>query len=186
MNLSSVVNVIDCEYDGNLLLEVGLTEVDFREKKILKTYSYPISTNTEIVMYDSYEDYNKVYGVSQEIADLTGWTRKKLDRQGYSPYKVANLLYKRGWQNRLCVSDMADEAQTIVKGLGNFPVSMIMECPAETLNVSTLFAMNTSCKLTNLSLEDMLGHMGLKFEGQAHRASVDAYNIARLFLELIK
>lgn len=182
MSLSRIANVVDLEIDGNVLLEIGITEVDLISKSIIKTYSYPVQPG------------DSGYEVSDEVCKLTGWTAAKLRKQGFHIMKIQELLHKRGFSARLLITDKGDEIPTLdrlfhkhkndyldhsTKNWTRFPFS-----PAR-LDISILFKLKTS-NLNNLGLSDMLNKFGMRFEGTKHRAGDDSYNIARLFLKLLE
>lgn len=174
---SQIANVVDLElscYPGDLfpegerkeIIEVGLTTVDLRALAILKTYSFPvIPTMSRISPY---------------CTELTGWTEKKLLRQGMPFARVMKLLAeKHGAKNRVLVSDHSGEAAAMAAQCE----SMGIECPLgdEQHNVSTVIAIVTG-NLENLSLDEKLALFGLQFEGDRHRGANDSYNIARLLV----
>lgn len=180
MKLSNTVNVIDTEYDGKDLIEIGLTTVDLKNRRIIQSYSLPLPLERQ---------------VSPEIHELTGWTQAKLNKQGLDYFTLITRLQKYGFENRLLVADTDDEAEFIEYavlryGLLTKPNYMRtndynrMFLSSSRLNVSILFMLKTGLE-PNLGLDRMLEHFNMTFEGKRHRAKDDSYNIARLFLQLI-
>jgi inhibitor of KinA sporulation pathway (predicted exonuclease) len=163
MSLSNIANVIDVEHCNGRLIEIGLTMVALKERKILKTYSLPIRPDFE---------------VSAEILELTGWTQAKLTKQGMELGEAIRRLSLYGCANRLLVADTSDE------------IPFLESCLAQSLsphrqNVSILFALVTG-KSTNLGLPQMLAEFGMTPEGRLHSGADDSRNIARLFLRLLQ
>lgn len=174
---SHIANVIDLElscYPGDVfpegerkeIIEVGLTTVDLRALVILKTYSFPvIPTMSKISPY---------------CTELTGWTQKKLLRQGMPFARVMKILAdKHGFKNRVLVTDHSGEAGALAAQCA----LMGIESPLgdEQHNISTVIAMATG-NLENLSLDEKLALFGLQFEGPKHRGGNDSLNIARLLV----
>lgn len=161
-----IVNVIDTEWDRSRLLEVGITTISLNSMSIIKTYSIPIKPPA----------ISRV--VSKEVVELTGWTNKKLAKQGFEYSKALDLLLnKHGWANRLTIMDTNNEF-VIDDAIGSL-------LSPNRINVSLLFMVKTRQR-PNLGLDLMLAHYGLTFEGFRHRAADDSFNIAQLFLEVIK
>jgi len=160
MKLPNIANVVDIEHDEGKIIEIGLTTISLKEYCILKTYSIPIKPDFEI---------------SKNIVDLTGWTTNKLIKQGIEKHLLFDRLNKYGFQNRLLISDQANEFDILEK----FNLSK------NRMNVSVLYSLITGNQI-NEGLSNMLKYCGLEFEGKMHRGSDDSYNIAKLFLYLLK
>lgn len=180
MTMSNIANVIDleltCYPDGIFppgetreIIEVGLCEVDLHTLTIRKTHSFPVIPTSS--------------NVSPYCTELTGWTMSALKKQGFTFQKVLKLLAKHGARNRLLVTDADDELACIQEQCRRLG----LESPfGETsFNVATLYNLLKQPP-RNLPLDEMLASFGMTFEGRAHRASVDATNIARLFVALTK
>jgi inhibitor of KinA sporulation pathway (predicted exonuclease) len=168
MNLSSIAIVVDTEYDDGKLIEIGLTTVSIKDHLILQSYSIPIKINFEL---------------SQEIQELTGWTNKKLERQGVTIEEACRRLDKYGFQNRLIVIDTNDELEKIEQMKKD--INWNTEISKNRLNISILFFLKTGIR-DSIGLDKMLEYFGLVFEGKRHRANSDSYNIAKLFIRLIE
>lgn len=202
MTYSPLINVIDLEWEAarppsSRIIEIGLTVIDASARKIVKTYSYPISyTNpgniksfmnslgngficpsaASTIMSRLADERAKDF-VTPEIQDLTGWSQKKLNKQGEPLLKVLERLsIKHGAKNRICVVDCADEFDLFGEDnpFGN-----------NIINISNLFRIKTN-QFKGVSLLEMVNHYGLSFKGRQHKASVDSEAIAQIFLELIK
>lgn len=164
MKFSNIANVIDCEHQEGRLIEIGLTTINLKERKILKSYCMPIKVDFEI---------------SPEITQLTGWMNAKLNKQGLEVAEVLRLLQTRyGFTNRLLVTDMSDEIALIEESLG-------AKFSPHRLNVSILHALITG-EMEKVGLEEMLARYGLSFEGRPHLGVDDSRNIARLFLQVMQ
>lgn len=177
---SNIICCIDAEYTcdnipslaAGELIEIGVTTINFKERKIIQSYSLPIKSEHALI-----SDY---------CTKLTGWTKSKLNRQGMNIEEAYKRLYKYGCYNRLLVVDTKDEIRQLnMQFQVQNPYFHKVPLGDEIVNVSTLFNLKTK-EMGNFSLEDMMDKVGLKFEGLPHRASVDSFNIAKLFLELIK
>ena len=162
MKLSTTANVVDVEHDNGRLIEIGLTTVSLKDRKILQTYSLPIKPNFEL---------------SPAVMELTGWTSSKLMKQGIDMPEAIRRLAVYGFANRLLVTDASDEIGFLEKALA-------IRFSPHRLNVSILFSLATG-KNINLGLEAMLAECGLQFEGRLHSGADDSKNIARLFLKLL-
>lgn len=161
MKLSNIANVIDLEFDGSRVLEIGLTTIDLTNRSIIKSYSFPIKVE---------EDYE----VDKEIIDLTGWTAKKLNRQGFTYSQIEGILHKHGFANRLLIADCSDEANRLISLT---PISI------HQVNICLMYCLKFGFE--EVSLESMLKTYNMKFEGVPHSGKDDSYNIARVFLELV-
>lgn len=164
---SKIANCIDLELHEGEVIEVGLTTIDLSRRQILQSYSFPIKHDKRI---------------SDEIYQLTGWTQAKLNKSGEELWRVINRLeQKYGLRGRLLIVDSSDEWYT----LSHFhDIPYIFYTP-EQMNVSNLFRIRYN-DFSSQSLEGMLEKTRLGFIGRQHRAKDDSFNIARLFLELIK
>lgn len=172
---SKIAQALDLELHAGEVIEVGLTTIDLSRRQILQSYSFPILHDKRI---------------SDEIYKLTGWTQAKLNKSGEELPKVYwRLVEKYGLYGRLLVTDDKDEFRTLLmdnfsKDYDNHYDFEVIKAP-EQMNVSNLFRIKYN-DFSSQSLEGMLEKTGLGFIGRQHRAKDDSYNIARLFLELIK
>ncbi len=173
------VNVLDAEltcYPDNLfppgeqkeIIQIGLSMVDLPSLTIIQRVSIPVVP----VMSK----------VSQFCTDLTGWTEARLRRQGVPFAEACRRLAKYGAVGRLLITDSDDElepfrSQCAATGV-QYPFG------SNVLNLSTVFTLMANQR-RNLSLTAKLAQCGLTFEGMPHRADVDAFNLARLFIELV-
>lgn len=181
MRKYNVVNVLDTEltcYPDNVfpageqkeIIQIGLCMVDLRSLQVLQRLSIPVVPVRS--------------QVSQYCTELTGWTSAKLKRQGV-PFAEACRRLRDCYAsvNRLVVTDSDAElepfrTQCQLDGIENpFGLSV--------LNVSTMYTLLTNGR-RNARLPQKLETFGMQFEGKEHRADVDAYNIARLFIHLVK
>ncbi len=170
---SKVANAIDLELHEGEVIEVGLTTVDLSRRLILQSYSFPIKHDKRI---------------SDEIYKLTGWTQAKLNKSGEElPVVYKRLVEKYGLIGRLLIVDDKDEFSTLNGDAFNKDENFEdwYDQAPEQLNVCNLFRIKYN-DFSSQSLEGMLERTGLGFIGRQHRAKDDSFNIARLFLELIK
>lgn len=170
---SKIANTLDLELHDGEVIEVGLTTVDLSRRQILQSYSFPILHGKRI---------------SDEIYKLTGWTQAKLNKGGEPLPKVyKRLVEKYGLNGRLLITDDKDEFQTLNGDAFNKDENFEdwYDQAPEQINVSNLYRIKYN-DFTSQSLKGMLEKTGLGFIGRQHRAKDDSFNIARLFLELIK
>jgi len=175
---AKIAQALDLELHEGEVIEVGLTTIDLGARVILQSYSFPIKHDKRI---------------SDEIYQLTGWTQAKLNKSGEDlPTVYRRLLGKYGLLGRLLVVDDKNEFLTIQrdavskayrdpKYLGPY----LGSAPPEQMNVSNLYRIKYK-DFSSQSLLGMLEATGLGFIGRQHRAKDDSFNIARLFMELIK
>lgn len=165
---SPLVNVLDLEINEGEVIEVGLTVLDIESRQILHSYSYPVRAWRPI---------------TDHIRKLTGWTDKKLEKQGESFLKIWNrLLDQHGLGGRLLIVDSNKEFPTLQGELVSF--NNPKRVSPEILNVKSLFQIKHRSVGAYPTLEEMLNVEGLEFIGCQHRAKDDSYNIARLFLKV--
>ncbi|MBK7750630.1 MAG: exonuclease domain-containing protein [Candidatus Obscuribacter sp.] len=174
-----IANVIDLEmscYPGGVfpdgerqeIIEIGLTTVDLMTRRIITTRSLPIIPTMS--------------SISPFCTELTGWTEAALNKQGMSfEEAIRRLTEKYGSLNRLLVSDSAGDRKMVDWQCAMFGLKSPFG--DDELNVSVLFSMATRV-YRNVSLEEKLLRVGLKFEGLPHRGADDSYNIARLLFEV--
>ena len=175
---SHIANVLDLELNDWEIIEFGITTVDLKSREILQTYSIPVA--------------ERYLPLRPDIAKLTGWTDKMLDRQGI-PFDQAchKIKEKYGGRGRLLITDSEQETQAIRRNIHmrwdslSWKQAEVFPFGLDQINVSSLFKIKTG-DFTNRSLTDMLDAYGLEFEGSQHRASDDSFNIARLFLKLME
>jgi DNA polymerase III epsilon subunit-like protein len=166
---NKIANVLDLEFNNpettKDIIEIGLAMVDLDSLTIVKKVSIPV------LLPEGME-------VNPFVSHLTGWTTAKLLKQGVSLETACERIKEKyGSKNRLLVVD--DENETsLFKELNPFG--------SDTVNVSSLYKVVRKDFNSDKSLEFMLESFGLKFEGKQHRASDDAYNIAKLFITMMK
>lgn len=170
---SKIAQSLDLELHEGEVIEVGLTTIDLSRRQILQSYSFPIKHDKR---------------VSDEIYKLTGWTQAKLNKAGEElPVVYKRLVEKYGLIGRLLIVDSKDEFLTLNGDAFNKDENFEdwYDQAPEQLNVCNLFRIKYN-DFSSQSLEGMLEKTGLGFIGRQHRAKDDSFNIARLFLELIK
>lgn len=166
---NKIANVLDLEFNNpdttKDIIEIGLAMVDLDNLTIVKNVSIPV------LLPEGME-------LNPFVSHLTGWTTAKLLKQGV-PLATAceRIKEKYGSKNRLLVVD--DEKETSLFGELN-PFG------TDVMNVSSLYKVIRKDFNSDKSLEFMLESFGLKFEGRQHRAKDDAYNIAKLFIKMMK
>lgn len=181
MRINNIVNVIDteraCDEEGNLgpIIEIGLVTVDLKNRRILKLQSFPISDARETYIDSSNMLCIRDVEITPFCHKLTGWTTKKLKKQGKPFKEVLRILQtNHGLNGRLCVVDSENELFFTPRGT------------PPTLNISTIIALLSGNTKKGISLEDKLAMFGLEFKGRRHSAVDDAYNIAIIFTLLLK
>jgi hypothetical protein len=164
MALPQICNVIDTEWEGDFPIEFGISFVNLKTLEISRPISY-------LIKWENLQ-------ISEKIFTLTGISTQKCQQSGKNLAELISVLNgtKYGLAQRLCVSDTEDEAGFILMR-GRFSPPRV--------NVSTLFKLLTG-ERKGQNLENMLKYFNLEFEGRIHRAGPDSYNIARLFVALIK
>lgn len=169
---------------GQQIIEVGLTVVDAEKREIVNSYSFPIKYPYQVPWPFNDTGYMEVPNaniVTPKITTLTGWTETKLVRQGEPLAKVTErLAVKYGAKNRICVIDSEDEFEPF-----KYPLGTMNPFGGKTFNISEMYRLKTR-KFESVSLLDMLKGVGLEFQGRQHSGKDDSYNIALVFLELIK
>lgn len=162
--MNNIAVAIDVEHDSGRLIEVGLSLIDLSGCSIINKYSVPVKID---------------FDLSWQIIKLTGWTPPKLAKQGYDKTEVARRVIKYCGRNRLLVTDMDNEIPFIEEQLG-------IKLSLNRLNICTLFKLKRKDLTDNVGIDIMLEYFGLTFEGKQHRGVDDSYNIAKLFLEIVK
>lgn len=174
-----IANVLDLElscYPSGIfpaderqeIIEFGLTTIDLRTMRIIKTVSLPVVPTMS--------------SISPFCTELTGWTEAALRKQGVSfAQAVRWLTEKNGSRNRLLVTDSAGDRRAVEMQCAI--AGVMAPFGDHELNVSVLYSMVTG-DFRNVKLEEKLRRVGLAFEGRPHRADNDSRNIARLLAAL--
>ncbi len=176
------VNVIDveatCYPDGQKfpegevqeVIEVGVAVVDVQARQIV--------ASDQIVVR------NTLSSVSPFCTALTGWTAEALDERGVSFAEACALLTSKfSAKNRLWISQ------------GNFDREIFeSECAllgvqypfgSDHMNLAALLSMLTGRK-RQLGLKKALRLFKLDIQGKQHCGKDDAYNLARVHVEVLK
>ena len=174
----NIVNIIDLEatcWEGaespedsrQEIIEIGLAVVSVREKEIQKTESILV----EPVQSE----------VSKFCEELTSLTQERLEEEGISFYKAKKELYENydsdarpfaSWGN---FDRRAFKRDCKVKNVG-YPFCTHM-------NVKTLDAWEAELK-NEKGLRTAMRRRNLEFEGEHHRGEDDAYNVAKVLLDI--
>lgn len=162
--MNKVAVAVDVEHDNGVLIEIGLTTIDLQHMCTIKSYSIPLKVD---------------FDISTEIEELTGWSRKRLNKQGFSKEEVIRRVKKYCGIHRLLVTDMDNEIPFIEDRLG-------IRLGLSRLNISTLFKLMTNDYKDNKSLTSMCEHFNLELIQPLHRANVDSLNIANIFISLVE
>jgi len=150
------------------IIEIGITSIDIKNKTILESESIIVwPTTTEI---------------SEFCTSLTSLTPEYVDANGIHFVDAIDILRKeyRVDRNMWASWGMYDEQQFRKQCLNEnlkYPFSN------NYLNVKSLFCWKYGF---NCGLGKACKHMGLTFDGTAHRGVDDSYNIARVLLSLYK
>jgi inhibitor of KinA sporulation pathway (predicted exonuclease) len=149
------------------IIEIGIVEVETKGFTITRERTFLIKP--------------KFSEVSDFCTNLTSITNKMLSKQGYEYTDVVRILKEKfGTKNKMYV------------GWGNDNVAFInqselfsIENPFSNnyLNLSQVYSIFNN-KKDKLSLSNIIKEEGLIFEGEAHRALVDAKNTYYLFKKM--
>ena len=173
------VNVIDVEatcYPDNVfpkgesqeIIEIGIAEVDLRNRRISDSLSIPIKPQFS--------------RVSTYCTELTGWTQRELNRSGVQYSDAVKVLKERfDSRNRLWISqgsaDLRFFRQQTRLCTAPYPFG------SEHMNIAVLTAILTG-HTKEISMPDALRVLGVSHHGEFHKALDDATNTARQLLEL--
>lgn len=175
-----LVNVLDVEatcYPDKLpfpagerqeIIEIGVAVVDPFKRKIVD--------REQIVVKPVHST------VTPFCTHLTGWTKDELDARGVLFAEAVHRLNVRfDPANRLWVSQGQFDRTMFETQCGYEKVDYPFG--DEHISVPAMFAILTG-RTKNTGLEKMMRMFGIQPEGQMHRAYNDAYNLARVFLEI--
>lgn len=121
--------------------------------------------------------------VSDECETLTRISQEKINKVGRPLRDIVQTIQKKvGGKKAIFASwgrdDLYLEKECLSKNLAS-PI-------VENINIETLFGLKHQTGSNSVSLTRALGVYGLEFEGEQHSALDDAYNLAKLYREMIK
>ena len=124
------------------------------------------------------------------ITDLTGITNQDIQQFGMTHYEIGQELSRLIKDNDVFVNPVTwggGDASELKADFERWGVEF-RNFGRRWIDVKTWYALHMFAKgkKPNGGLSSALGEYRLPFEGQAHRADVDAYNTLRLFFHILK
>ncbi|WED20551.1 exonuclease domain-containing protein [Vibrio sp. JC009] len=150
------------------IIEVGLAEIDLAKKEIVKRAQYYVKPEKD--------------EISLFCSELTGITPRKIQKQGRPLAEVIQSMVKNfGGPNKIYAAWGRDDQ--ILK----------LECKAkdiempfnEFINLATIFRMQNRLKDKRIGHRAAQESKEIEWEGRQHSGYVDAYNLAKLALEML-
>lgn len=156
--------------DAGEIIEIGIVQIDMIEHEILKKESFIIKPKKYPIL-------------SQYAIDLTGITQEMVDGGMSLKYVSARLMAefstkKYYWASWGLFDRRHVEREFPEKGLQN-PFNDAH------INIKHLLSMLTG-QARQRNVQGMLEYLGMKFEGKEHSGVDDAYNEARMLLEVLR
>jgi inhibitor of KinA sporulation pathway (predicted exonuclease) len=151
----------------NEIIQIGIVEADLKKIKIIQQDRYYVLCQSEI------SDY---------CTELTGITKSDIINQGQTLQKVISLILKKYSPKRKAIFAWGNDAQFLQKQCMEYAIPNIFE---NVIDFGMYFKQSIGTN-KNYSLPDALSQYNLAFEGKRHDGLIDAYNLARLHLEMIK
>lgn len=165
-------------YESGNIIQIGYCILDLKLNTIKKK-SYFIRPY----------DISKVEELSDFCTNLTGITKKHLYK-GFLLEEVLRIMIKDGCNNITWAGYGDDKSHILDEYYIGNPLNgdiylIGFKPPASYIDVSLLFNFKTR-NFGKFSLINALKYFNLEFEGRQHRADDDAFNTAKLLLELLK
>ena len=152
------------------ITEIGIVQIDMIDHKILKKESYIIKpTNYPIL--------------SQYAIDLTGITQEMVDNGMTLKYAGARLMSEFGTMKHYWASWGIYDRRHVER---EFPAKGFQNPFTDAhINIKHLLSLLTG-QARQRNVPGMLEYLGMKFEGKEHSGVDDAYNEARMLLEVLR
>jgi inhibitor of KinA sporulation pathway (predicted exonuclease) len=153
------------------ILEIGLAEVDLVNGKILNRDSIIIKPESSVV--------------SKFCTKLTTITNEQVEKSGIILSDAFNLLNKKYDLQNICWGSWGKFDKTHLskecksKNI-DFPFSK------DYVDIQKHFSKTKKDKSRLYSVENALKELGTEFKGTPHRADVDAYNTAIIYLSMYR
>lgn len=150
------------------IIEIGLAEIDVVQKRIVKRAQYYVMPERD--------------EVSEFCTELTGISQRKLDKQARPLAEVLRSVVKNfGGRNKLYACWGRDELI-----LQQECLEKSLDCPIEEcLNMVSIFALKQRMKDCRFGQRQAMELLDISWEGRQHSAYVDAYNLAKLALNVL-
>ncbi|MFV0576610.1 MAG: exonuclease domain-containing protein [Vibrio sp.] len=150
------------------IIEVGLAEIDLNLGEVVKRAQYYVKPEQD--------------EISAFCFELTGITPRKIEKQGRPLEQVIKSMIKNfGGPKKIYASWGRDDEilrnECLQKGL-DFPFH-------EFLNLATLYRIKHRLKDKRIGHKQAQENLGIEWEGRQHSGYVDAYNLAKLALEIL-
>jgi inhibitor of KinA sporulation pathway (predicted exonuclease) len=152
------------------IIEVGLAVIDVSKLVIVERGQIVIA--------------NRLSRVSAFCTQLTGWTEAQLQERGVEYAQACQTLMDSfDSRNRLWISQGGGDRRLFEKE------SRLLGCPYpfadDHLNMQHLVSLLTR-RVRRIGLKKTMRLFGLEFEGRHHSGYDDAYNEARIVIEILK
>lgn len=174
--------IIDCEMtcDDKLtreeqsnqakIIEIGVTEIDTVNKKIIKTKSWLINQK-DLVITDF---CTKLTGITHDMIKEKGVSLAKASKEIRREFGATNCYYGAwGTDNTIIEKEFLNKVDIA------FPFNQKLF-----INFQNLYSMKKGIP-QNVKLKNALESINISFEGRQHRAGDDSYNTALLILKEI-
>ncbi len=150
------------------IIEIGLAEIDLVKGEIVKRAQYYVSPEKD--------------EVSKFCSELTGITPRKIEKQGRPLEQVIQSMIKNfGGRNKIYAAWGRDDqilfSECEEKGI-DLPFS-------EFINLATLYRMQNRLKDKKIGHRAAQEAAGIEWEGRQHSGYIDAYNLAKLALNML-
>ncbi|SEF96665.1 3'-5' exonuclease [Vibrio hangzhouensis] len=150
------------------IIEVGLAEIDLVKQEVVKRAQYYVKPEKD--------------EVSLFCTELTGISPRKVEKQGRPLAAVIQSMVKNfGGPNKIYASwgrdDLILQQECIEKGI-DMPFK-------EFVNLATLYRIQNRLKDKRIGHKAAQESKGIEWEGRQHSGYVDAYNLAKLALEML-
>lgn len=151
------------------IIEISFAVVDIESLTISKRVQFYVRPDEDLI--------------SPECHKLTGISQLNINKAGRSLSEVVSSIKKS-----------IGGKKAIFASWGRDDLYLFEQCRHkniqapfyENLNIATLYGIKHQTNSNSISLQGALANYGLEFEGRKHSAYADAYNLAKLYIEMIK
>ncbi|WP_434998050.1 exonuclease domain-containing protein [Vibrio scophthalmi] len=150
------------------IIEIGLAEIDLVKGEIVKRAQYYVKPEHD--------------EVSLFCAELTGITPRKVEKQGRPLAEVIKSMIKNFGGNNKIYAAWGRDDLVLAKECADKGIEMPFK---EYVNLATIYRIQNRLKEKRIGHKAAQEAKGIEWEGRQHSGYVDAYNLAKLALNML-
>jgi inhibitor of KinA sporulation pathway (predicted exonuclease) len=151
------------------IIEISFAIIDIETLTVSKRVQFYVKPDNDLI--------------SPECEELTGISQSKINKMGRPLVEVMSSIKKSVGGKKSVFASWGRDDLYLFNECNNKGIS---EPFYENINIATLYGIKHQTNSHSISLDNALKEYGLKFEGRKHSAHADAYNLAKLYIEMNK